>query len=191
MSFLPPTAVGERDVLKAFAMQQVTQVRSTLHGLTTEQVHQRTTCSEFSLAMIARHIRNACFAWGGVVSAAPQRPSTGAEFLAGSDDAWSLPSTVTPDELRAGLDEGAAALAAHIDSANLDAVAPTPQAAWLPEDLEGWQARWVIVHIVAEIARHAGHADIIREALDGKTSYELNARADGELADDEEFPSWG
>ena len=48
----------------------------------------------------------------------------------------------------------------------------------------------MILHVIAEIARHAGQADIIRESLDGKKAYELNARSDGELADDEEFPTW-
>lgn len=75
--------------------------------------------------------------------------------------------------------------------ADLDAIVPKPHALWFPEDLEGWQARWVIVQTIAEIARHAGHADIIREALDGKKSYELNDRSDGVLADDEEYVAWG
>lgn len=191
MPFLPPTAAGERDVLKAFALQQIGQVRTTLHGLTTEQVHRRTTASELSLAMLARHIRNACLAWGGAAVAAPARPSTGAEVLAGNDDAWAMAGTETPDDLRAGLDEASAFFASVVEDADLDAIVPTPEAPWFHADLAGWQARWVVVHIIAEVARHAGHADIIRESLDGKTSYELNARADGELADDEEFPTWG
>lgn len=191
MSFLPPTAAGEREVLKAFALQQIGQVRTTLHGLTTEQAHQRTTASELTLAMLARHVRNACHAWGGAVGIAPECPTSGADVLAGDDDAWNLPHPLSPDELRTGLDEAATELAANIDRADLDAIVPRPEAPWFPADLVGWQARWVVVHIIAEVARHAGHADIIRESLDGKISYELNARADGELADDEAFPSWG
>lgn len=35
--------------------------------------------------------------------------------------------------------------------------------------------RWVILHVINELARHAGHADIIREAIDGATMYELIA----------------
>ena len=33
--------------------------------------------------------------------------------------------------------------------------------------------RWVLLHLIGETARHAGHADIIRESLDGKTAFEL------------------
>ena len=40
--------------------------------------------------------------------------------------------------------------------------------------------RWFALHQIEENARHAGHADILRESLDGKGAYELNARADGE-----------
>jgi hypothetical protein len=33
--------------------------------------------------------------------------------------------------------------------------------------------RWVLLHIIEEFTRHAGHADIIRESIDGATMYEL------------------
>ncbi len=32
-----------------------------------------------------------------------------------------------------------------------------------------YNVRWVVVHMIEETARHAGHADIIREQLDGST----------------------
>lgn len=153
-------------------------------------MHQRTTVSDFTLAMIARHVRNGGLAWIGA-AVAPECPESGADVLAGDDDAWSLSTTTSPDELRAGLDELSAALADSIDRADLDAIVPKPHALWFPEDLEGWQARWVSVQTIAEIARHAGHADIIREALEGKKSYELNDRSDGVLADDGEYVAWG
>ena len=41
---------------------------------------------------------------------------------------------------------------------------PLPQAPWFP-DPEGCTVRWILFHLVEETARHAGHADIIREAL--------------------------
>ena len=42
-------------------------------------------------------------------------------------------------------------------------------------DLDAWSVRWVILHVINELARHAGHADIIRESIDGATMYELIA----------------
>ena len=54
---------------------------------------------------------------------------------------------------------------------------------WFPRDVEAWSVRWVLLHIIEETARHAGHADIIREALDGATMYALMAAAEGWQAD--------
>ena len=39
--------------------------------------------------------------------------------------------------------------------------------------------RWVLLHLVEELARHAGHADLIRESIDGATMYELMAGVEG------------
>ena len=52
---------------------------------------------------------------------------------------------------------------------DLDATQPLPSAPWFPSDAR-WTARRVILHIIAETAQHAGHADIIRESLDGAKS---------------------
>ena len=49
---------------------------------------------------------------------------------------------------------------------------------WAPPDIE-WSVRWVLLHLVHETARHAGHADIIRESIDGATMYPLMAGAEG------------
>ena len=44
---------------------------------------------------------------------------------------------------------------------------------------KAWSVRWVILHVINELARHAGHADIIRETIDGATMYELIAGLEG------------
>jgi hypothetical protein len=49
---------------------------------------------------------------------------------------------------------------------DLDASHPLPQAPWF-EPGASWSVRRVLLHLIAEISQHAGHADIIREALDG------------------------
>ena len=50
---------------------------------------------------------------------------------------------------------------------------------WYPDDLDAWSVRWVLMHLVSETARHAGHADIVREAVDGATAFPLLAAAEG------------
>src|SRR4029079_12369230 len=63
-----------------------------------------------------------------------------------------------------------------IAEADLDAKVPVPpDVPWFPKDIEHWSVRWVAMHLVEELARHAGHADIIRESIDGATMYELMA----------------
>ena len=52
---------------------------------------------------------------------------------------------------------------------DLDIAHPLPKAPWFPPGAR-WSARQVLLHIIAETAQHAGHADIIRESLDGARS---------------------
>jgi hypothetical protein len=52
---------------------------------------------------------------------------------------------------------------------DLDAAHPLPPAPWF-ESGARWSARRVLLHVIAETAQHAGHADIIRESLDGAKS---------------------
>src|SRR5215831_3265157 len=49
---------------------------------------------------------------------------------------------------------------------DLDAAQALPEAPWFPPGAR-WSARQVLLHVVAETAQHSGHADIIRESLDG------------------------
>ena len=63
--------------------------------------------------------------------------------------------------------------------ADLSAPVPVPQdVPWFPKDVEHWSPRWVALHLVEELSRHAGHADIIRESIDRATMYELMAAAE-------------
>jgi uncharacterized damage-inducible protein DinB len=50
---------------------------------------------------------------------------------------------------------------------------------WNRKDMSHWTVRWILLHLIQETARHAGHADIIRESIDGATAYPLLAAAEG------------
>ena len=77
------------------------------------------------------------------------------------------------DETLTGLvadyEAAAAATDAVVASVDLDTSHPLPSAPWFTPGAS-WSARRVITHILAETAQHAGHADIIREAIDGQKS---------------------
>ena len=47
---------------------------------------------------------------------------------------------------------------------------------WFPDDVEAWSVRWVLLHLIEETARHAGHADIVRETIDGATVLPADGR---------------
>ncbi len=55
---------------------------------------------------------------------------------------------------------------------------------WYPDDVDAWSVRWVLLHLIEETARHAGHADIVREASTARPPYELMAAAEGWPATD-------
>jgi hypothetical protein len=84
--------------------------------------------------------------------------------------------------LQAAVAEETEAIVAEI--ADLGQPVPVPKGIpWFPQDVEAWSVRWVLLHVIEETARHAGHADIIRESLDGATMYQLMAAAEGWGAD--------
>lgn len=75
-----------------------------------------------------------------------------------------------PGETLSGLLDEYAHVAARTDAVlaevDLNSSHPLPEAPWFPPGAH-WTARRVFTHIVAETAQHAGHADILRESLDG------------------------
>ena len=77
-------------------------------------------------------------------------------------------------ETLAGLLESYEQVAAHTDELvrtlpDLTQSLALPEAPWF-EPGARWTARRVFMHLVAEIAQHAGHADILRESIDGQKS---------------------
>ncbi|MGO1283912.1 MAG: mycothiol transferase [Brachybacterium sp.] len=187
MPFLTPDVTDERDGLAVFAQQQARQVATTLQGLDREQLTARPTVSELTLGALARHVlavvtdfaaearRATAAAARGEQAAGPPADSAA---LTG-DDSQELRPTDTAETLIAELDAAGGELAAALREADLDAPVPVPAAPWFSGQ-ERWTVRWVALHCIEEVARHAGHADLLRESLDGQFAYALNAMADGE-----------
>ena len=77
-------------------------------------------------------------------------------------------------------DDVAAETERVIAGLGLDDPVPVPQGVpWFPDDVDAWSVRWVLLHVIQETARHTGHADIVREAVDGATAFPLMAAAEG------------
>lgn len=143
-------------------------LRRTVRGLTDEQLGRRTSVSELCLGGILKHVAAAERSWVRFIA---EGPSAIPAFDEGSVEAYRAQFILGPDDTVASLladyDEVARATADLVGRLpDLDADHPLPEAPWF-EPGARWSARRVLLHVLAETAQHAGHADIIREGIDG------------------------
>ncbi|MFC0675018.1 mycothiol transferase [Brachybacterium hainanense] len=183
MGFLTAVSTGENDSLATFASQQIVQIATALHGLSPEQIRETPSASAMSLGALARHAilmaEGAALHIAAAPEYGPEAPRTPEQRQA---EGTIAPEAVREDDtapvLIAELHAAAEKLAEVLRAADLDAIGPYPDQPWF-EGRKTWTVRWYALHQIEEHARHAGHADIIRESIDGKGTYELNARAEG------------
>jgi uncharacterized damage-inducible protein DinB len=149
-------------------------LRHTVRDLTDEQARQRTTVSELTLGGLIKHVSAIESGWVDFVL---EGPSSMGDYTTMTEEVaaqWANQFTLLPEETLAGVLEDYAKVAQRTDEVvaslpDLSVSHPLPKAPWFPPDGRR-SARRVFVHIVGETAQHAGHADIIREALDGSKS---------------------
>ncbi|MEV0684236.1 DinB family protein [Nocardia sp. NPDC050378] len=149
-------------------------LRNTTRDLTDEQAALRTTVSELCLGGLIKHVAAVEANWAKFIvdgpAAGPSFDSMTEEQLA----EWSNAFRMLPGETLAGLLAEYDQVAARTDELvrtlpDLNATQPLPEAPWF-EPGGRWSARRTFMHIMTETAQHSGHADIIREALDGAKS---------------------
>lgn len=175
-----PTLVIEKDTgdelgtLLAFLDAQRGGVRRALHGLTEEQAASRPSASEMSLAGLLKHLVHVEHNW---VNRAQGIELDREEAMKRFQEAWHPAEGETVAALLAQWDEVAAGTERFVRSVPMERVFALPEAPWFPKDARV-STRWLLLHLIEETARHAGHADIIRETIDGKTAFELVAEAD-------------
>ncbi len=158
----PPHHADERGTLTSFLDFHRATLALKCEGITADQLRERAVPpSDLSLLGIVRHMAEVERNWF--------RPVLGGEplsliFTTGMD--W---DAAFRDVAGAGVAEAFAAWHAECDHARtLTAAAPS-----LEVDGERWgerfSLRWVLTHMIEEYARHNGHADLIRQRLDGST----------------------
>ncbi|NEK86725.1 DinB family protein [Blastococcus saxobsidens] len=161
---------GERaDLLETLATHR-SFLRFTVQGLTDEQARQRPTASELTLGGLVKHVAGTEESWVDFILA-------GTSAMAAADDeaqveAWGEEFRMRPEETLAGVLARYEEVARRTDDVvrtlpDLDLAHPLPEAPWFAPGAVR-SARRVLLHIVAETAQHAGHADILRESLDGQ-----------------------
>ncbi len=173
------TTDNERDNLVEYLALQQDAFRAVIYGLTDEQAGLTPTASSMSVGVLVKHAAQVQTGWMEQALAAPEKaPSAGPEAYAAYQDAWTWGPDDSVAKAVAYLDEVSEQVLDAVRTVDLDAAVPVPDAPWFPKDVDAWSVRWVWLHLVEELARHAGHADIIRESVDGATMYELMAAKD-------------
>jgi uncharacterized damage-inducible protein DinB len=164
----PGSAAGERSDLVQSLDRQRQFLRHTTRGLTDEQAAQRTTASELSLGGLIKHVTLVERQWINFILGGPSAMGSRDEA---SMTAWMDAFRMGEGDTLPRLLEAYEEVARRTDDLvvtlpDLDADQPLPEAPW-HEPGSRWSARRVLLHVIAETAQHAGHADIIRESLDG------------------------
>ena len=138
-------------------------LKFTVQGITDEQARPPPTVSALSLGGLIKHVRTVEESWMRFAVG-------GAELMESVETDWENGFRLLPDEtladVLAAYEETARKTDALIAELDLDTSYPLPEAPWFAK--ESRSVRRVVLHLIAETAQHAGHADIIRETLDGQ-----------------------
>ena len=171
MTAAEKTVTGERaDLLETLANHRYF-LRNTVRDLTDEQAAQCPTASELCLGGLIKHVALTERQWVGFILDGPAAMRPQGE---GAPVDWAGGFRMLEGETLAGLLEQYAQVARRTDElvatlSDLDVAHPLPEAPWF-EPGARWSARRVLLHVIAETTQHAGHADIIRESIDGAKS---------------------
>jgi uncharacterized damage-inducible protein DinB len=184
MPALASPVTDERSALREYLAFHQSAFFAVAYGLTDEQARSCPTVSALSIGGLVKHAAGVQRSWMARVAAAPDAPPRETRPFDEIAKDFADQHVMRPDETLDGLLSALQAENAKslhlVDTADLDEQVPVPHdIPWFPKNLDAWSVRWVILHVINELGRHAGHADIIRESIDGATMYELLAGLEG------------
>lgn len=161
----PPFMADERESLESWLELYRTTLPLKISGLTPEQLSTRSVPpSTLSLLGIVRHLTGVEQYWFTVVVGGLEVAPIYCEDDRDGDFTDARPETASADVAR---------YAEELDTARAHAARVEDLGAALPTRRRGSEVnlRWVYVHMIEEYARHLGHADLLRESIDGVTGY--------------------
>ncbi|RLE26293.1 MAG: DinB family protein [Actinobacteria bacterium] len=169
---MPPemnrTPQGETEVLVEFLDFYRAVIARKAEGLIAEELRRTTASSSLTLAGLVKHMALVEDSWFTVRLANHAIPEPWVSANWDEDEDWELTSALedSPQELLSLFDEACDRSRAVVAAQpSLDTEMPPDQSG----DRGPSNLRWIMVHMIEEYARHAGHADFLREAIDGKT----------------------
>ncbi|CQD07633.1 MULTISPECIES: DinB family protein [Mycolicibacterium] len=186
MPGMPAPAADERQTLIGFVAFQQNAFFAVAHGLTDEQARSTPSVSALSIGGLIKHVTGMQQGWTARAQHAPQFPPPDPrpmeEQMADYADQYVMHEHETLAELLDAFKAQNAETLRVLAETDLETPVPVPRdVPWFPQDVDNWSVRWVAMHLIEELSRHAGHADIIRESIDRATMYEL-------LAAEEQWP---
>jgi uncharacterized damage-inducible protein DinB len=161
----PDPAASEAELLAQYLDYQRATVLAKTEGLDSAQLRYQHAPSSLTLAGLLYHLALVEESWMEVrFLGLPERePWPGVDWDADPDWEFHAAARLEPDELRQRYRDAcdrsrqAMAAAASLDELSVKAL----------RDGRHFPLRWVLLHLIEETARHAGHADLLREAIDG------------------------
>ena len=162
-----PTTVSERDSLGQYLDYQRETILLKTEGLTKEQLAHKVASSGLTLAGLLYHLALVEESWSeeDFLGLKPREDFAGIDWDADPDYEFRTALDKEPDWLRRRYRDACnrtRQVIAGTDS--LDTLSVGRLSGGQPFTL-----RWMIMHLIEETARHAGHADLLREAVDGTT----------------------
>jgi hypothetical protein len=172
-----PGSYTENDVLVGYLEQQLTALRAAAFGLTDEQARATPCRSSLSIGGLIKH---ATYVLDGRIARRDRSAMPDEQDVARFLGSFALTSDENLDSALAAFDEAVAAYLADVRATDPGASVTAPPAPWdgLLEPTPSVE-RYALVHHIEEFARHAGHADIIREQLDGADAASLLMAVEG------------
>lgn len=163
----PDTRGDELTLLSQFLDYHRATLVQKVSGLDRRQLRTRLEPSTLTLAGLVKHMALVEDSWFGNVLLGREEGEPWASVDWDEDPDWEFRTAVDddPDDLLAlYVDACERSRAAIVEVADLDKLAAQPSRSGEPFNL-----RWIMLHMIEETARHNGHADLLRENIDGST----------------------
>ena len=167
---------NEQEGLLSFLAQARYTLKLTAYGLSDEQLRAAPSASPLSVGGLIKHCASTEEGWLATIRNEPQK----ADFDAYVKN-FELAEGETIDQVFARYDRVAAETEKTVgEIGDLGHQIPVDHSVpWNRKDLTHFTVRWILLHLIQETARHTGHADIVRETVDGGTAFPLLAAAEG------------
>jgi uncharacterized damage-inducible protein DinB len=166
----PPLSGDEVDTLLGFLDYQRATLDWKTRGLDAEGLDTKVAASTMTLGGILKHLALVEDAWFSRSLHGNDRsePWNAVDWEATPDWDWESAADDSPEDLvalwRGSIEQSRRLVADALAGGGLDQLA---RRTW--PDGSAPSLRWILVHMIEEYARHNGHADLIREAIDGET----------------------